>query len=176
MGKCQLFLRYLVKFIDFFFRACYNVIMKYDKTLTETLQSLIFSKYKNIKQFSDDSGIPYMTISNVLKRGVENSSFGTISRICDALNYPIYSLSFIRAEDTILRKLIELGNSYTDLEFFHDLKDGGFIRNSSEEDFFKDSDKAKRILETYKEIIFSSRLKKVAKTSSPLKSNQGDTV
>ena len=129
--------------------------MEYDKTLTQILEILIVSRYKNIRKFSEASGIPYMTISNVLKRGVENSSLGTISRICDALNYPIYSLYSIQARDTISRKLIEKKDSYTDLEFFHDLKDSGFIRNVPEDSFFKDEDRSARTLEYYKEMFLS---------------------
>ena len=160
MGKCQLFLRYLVKFIDFFFRACYNVIMEYDKTVTETLQSLIFSKYKNIKQFSDESGIPYMTVSNVLKRGVENSSFDTLEKICNALDHSVSSLLLLQAEDTIKRKILELGDSYTDIDLFNDLKESNFIINVKFDDFFKDRQRAKNILNIYKNYFLFHTLPK----------------
>lgn len=60
--------------------------------LTEALKQEISQKYKNIKQFSDASGIAYMTISNVLKRGAGNSSIITISKICKALGMSVEEL------------------------------------------------------------------------------------
>lgn len=84
---------YLVKIIDFFFRACYNAIMEKEKTpLTRALELEIKFRFSNVKRFSDVSKIPYMTISNVLKRGVENSVFGTIQRICDGLELSLTAL------------------------------------------------------------------------------------
>ncbi len=125
--------------------------MEYDKTLTEVLKETILSKYQNVKKFSDASNIPYMTISNVLKRGVENSSLETVSKICDALEIPLYSLYLQRAASALAKKLIERKDTYTDSEFFDDLKANGFIRNFPKEDFFKNEDKAKNILNLYKE-------------------------
>ena len=60
--------------------------------LTEVLKQEIGKKYKNIKQFSDASGIAYMTISNVLKRGAGNSSIVTISKMCKALEISVEEL------------------------------------------------------------------------------------
>lgn len=64
----------------------------YFKALTDALKAKIKAKYKSIKQFSDASGIPYMTISNVLKRGIGNSSVGTVLRICNAAQIPFSEL------------------------------------------------------------------------------------
>nr|DAW21218.1 MAG TPA: structural protein [Caudoviricetes sp.] len=67
--------------------------METEKTpLTKALELEIKFRFSNIKRFSDASGIPYMTISNVLKRGVENSVFGTIQKICAALELPLTTL------------------------------------------------------------------------------------
>lgn len=101
--------------------------MKYDKTLSQILEKEIKVRFRSVKQFSDKSGIPYMTISNVLKRGVENSSFGTIQRICEALNISMTSLFRGQALDTIQRKIIELGDKYTDEEIFDDLVDSKIL-------------------------------------------------
>lgn len=87
--------------------------MEYIQTLSEVLKSEILKKYQNIKQFSDASGIPYMTISSVLKRGVENSVFGTVLRICNALNISIDGLLRDRALHSIKEKLQKLGDTYT---------------------------------------------------------------
>lgn len=87
--------------------------MEYIQTLSEILKSEILKNYQNIKQFSDASGIPYMTISSVLKRGVENSVFGTVLRICNALNISIDGLLRDRALNSIKEKLQKLGDAYT---------------------------------------------------------------
>lgn len=150
MGKCQLFLRYLVKIIDFFFRDCYNSTMEYDKTLTEILEKQIKLKYKNIKQFSDISKIPYMTISNVLKRGVENSSFGTIQRICNALGITFTQLNEFQAADTIKRKIIELQEQYTNEEFLKDLIDSHLTTIKNPKDFLNSYKYAKQAIDLLK--------------------------
>lgn len=126
------FLLHWVKIIDFFLGVCYNAIMEYDKTLAQILEKKIKLRYRSIKEFSDKSGIPYMTISNVLKRGVENSSFGTIWRICDALNIRISSLIQARTLDTIRRKIIQFGKEYTDDEILQDLIDSKTINLEEE--------------------------------------------
>lgn len=64
----------------------------YYGALTATLKEKISAKYKSIKQFSDISGIPYMTISNVLKRGIGNSSIATVFKICQAAKIPFSDL------------------------------------------------------------------------------------
>lgn len=126
--------------------------MEYTQTLTETLKNEILRRYKNIKQFSDASGIPYMTISSVLKRGVENSVFGTVLRICDALNISVDILIRDRALDTIKQKIMLLGDNYTHEQLKSDLIDGKTFPNLDDADFTDElTKKYRKILTGVKE-------------------------
>lgn len=58
-------------------------------TIEEFLKEEILKKHKNIKAFCTATSIPYMTVLNVLNRGIDNSSFSTIQRICDGLHMSI---------------------------------------------------------------------------------------
>ena len=108
--------------------------MEYTLTLTETLKIEILKRYKNVKQFSDTSGIPYMTISSVLKRGVENSVFGTVLRICEALKMSIDDLIHARAFNSIEMKFLRLGDNYTLKELKADLLETKIINLSPDDE------------------------------------------
>lgn len=78
----------------------------YFKALTNTLKQKIIKKYKSVKKFSDKSGIPYMTISNVLKRGIGNSSFATVLKICQAADIPMIEL-FDESRNSVPEEIAE---------------------------------------------------------------------
>jgi DNA-binding Xre family transcriptional regulator len=59
---------------------------------TEYLEQAIIKKFKNKKRFSEVSEIPYMTVSNILSRGVDNAGINTVMKICDALEIDINEL------------------------------------------------------------------------------------
>ena len=52
----------------------------------ELLKSLILSKYRSIREFTTQIGMPYSTLDSIFKRGVRKASVENIIRICDALN------------------------------------------------------------------------------------------
>ncbi|MFS7200604.1 XRE family transcriptional regulator [Carnobacterium divergens] len=52
----------------------------------EFLKSLIESKYKSVKAFSEVINIPYTTIRSILERGVGRAGVDTIISICKGLN------------------------------------------------------------------------------------------
>lgn len=52
----------------------------------EFLRSLIESKYKSVKAFSEVINIPYTTIRSILERGVGRAGVDTIISICKGLN------------------------------------------------------------------------------------------
>lgn len=54
-------------------------------TTEEALKSLILSRYKSIREFCFAVDMPYTTIDNILKRGVENAGIGRIIKICKHL-------------------------------------------------------------------------------------------
>lgn len=102
--------------------------MEYTKTLSQILEHEIRSKYQNIKRFSEKSGIPYMTITSVIKRGVENTTVGTLSKICDALGISISDLYKKQALFTIGHKLTTLSREeYTNDQLLDDLIEGKII-------------------------------------------------
>lgn len=102
--------------------------MEFRKTLAEVLEYEIILNSRNIKQFSEKYNIPYMTISGVLKRGVENSNFGTIIKICRALELSVTDLYRMQAIDTLhYRYMILLPENYSNIDIFNDLLDSGLI-------------------------------------------------
>lgn len=54
-------------------------------TIEEKLKEYILTKYKSIREFVLDVGIPYSTFDTILKRGIMNASIGNIVKICVAL-------------------------------------------------------------------------------------------
>lgn len=54
-------------------------------TTEEKLKEYILIKYKSIREFVLDVGIPYSTFDTILKRGIMNASIGNIVKICVAL-------------------------------------------------------------------------------------------
>ena len=102
--------------------------MEFRKTLAEVLEYEIILNSRNIKQFSEKYNIPYMTISGVLKRGVENSNFGTIIKICKALELSVTDLYRMQAIDTLhYRYMTLLPENYSNIDIFNDLLDSGLI-------------------------------------------------
>ena len=93
-------------------------------SIEDQLKELILSKYKSIRQFSLAVGLPYGTISSILKRGIVNASIGNIITICknfgicvDALaNGKILSADYLtNSNDTITEKEFFLIKKYRTL-------------------------------------------------------------
>lgn len=55
-------------------------------TVEEALRNEILTRFKSVRQFSIQSGLPYATIDSVLKRGVMNSGLNTMIKICEMLS------------------------------------------------------------------------------------------
>lgn len=55
-------------------------------TIEEYLHQQIKNHSGSIKAFCTKTNLPYMTVNNVIKRGVVNSSLNTLQKICDGLN------------------------------------------------------------------------------------------
>lgn len=56
------------------------------------LEDVIKSRYGNLKKFSDETGIPYMTIRNIIQRGIDRASVVTMIKITRILNIDLDSL------------------------------------------------------------------------------------
>lgn len=57
------------------------------------LKEYILSKYKSIREFAITASLPYSTVDNVLKRGVNNVNITTIIKICQCLDISADSLA-----------------------------------------------------------------------------------
>ena len=55
-------------------------------SITLLIKNEIKSQYKSIRKFSEESGIPYSTLSNALSKGVGGTSYDTVLKICQILN------------------------------------------------------------------------------------------
>lgn len=77
-------------------------------TLTEKLDYLMRKKGINRREFSSQSGIPYMTIVNFYEKGTENVKLSTLKKIATFFNV---SLDYI-ADDTISDCNYGMKNNY----------------------------------------------------------------
>lgn len=65
----------------------------YELGITEQkLQEYILTKYKSVRDFAMSINIPYSTITNMLKRGLLNSSCDLVLYVTDRLNLDIDEL------------------------------------------------------------------------------------
>lgn len=51
----------------------------------DLLKEYILSKYRSIREFTIDTGMPYSTLDTILKRGIRNASIDNILKICQTL-------------------------------------------------------------------------------------------
>lgn len=80
-------------------------------TIEDELKNLILSKYKSIREFCFDIGMPYTTIDSILRRGIENAGVGKIIKICRHFNISTDEL----AEGKIVKISLEKEKSINDL-------------------------------------------------------------
>ncbi len=55
-------------------------------SITALIKNEIKAQYKSVRKFSEESGIPYSTLSNALSKGVGGTSYDTVVKICQLLN------------------------------------------------------------------------------------------
>lgn len=51
----------------------------------EKLKDFILKKHRSIREFTQSIGMPYSTMTTILKRGIDNSNVQNIIKICQAL-------------------------------------------------------------------------------------------
>jgi hypothetical protein len=61
--------------------------------ITETVQAQIEEKYKSVRQFAIEAGIPYTTLKSALKHGIEGMAVETFIDICDRLDIDLRTFS-----------------------------------------------------------------------------------
>ena len=55
-------------------------------SITLLIKNEIKAQYKSVRKFSEESGIPYSTLSNALSKGVGGTSYDTVVKICQLLD------------------------------------------------------------------------------------------
>jgi len=85
--------------------------MEIYKDVTERLKGLVLSRYKSIRDFSISINMPYSTIDNIFKRGIDKASINNIISICQALGISTDRL----AEGQIVPALL-VSSNYNDTE------------------------------------------------------------
>ena len=67
--------------------------------ITKLIRSEIKRQYKNVRQFSKHSGIPYSTLSNALTKGIGGTSYETVCKIFEMLD-----LKSLHTADAVLNR------------------------------------------------------------------------
>lgn len=55
-------------------------------TTEEKLKEFILTKYRSLREFTQEIDMPYSTMTTILKKGVSNATVQNIIRICQALD------------------------------------------------------------------------------------------
>jgi lambda repressor-like predicted transcriptional regulator len=50
-------------------------------SITKLIKTEIKRQYKSVRKFSEESGIPYSTLSNALSKGIGGTSYDTVIKI-----------------------------------------------------------------------------------------------
>jgi len=102
-------------------------------SIEEQLKELILTKYKSIREFANEIGIPYTTMDSILKRGVRNANITNILKITKALNIDTEQLALgiissnLRPSDTMAAHFD--GNEYTEDELLEIHQFAEFVKN-----------------------------------------------
>jgi hypothetical protein len=52
----------------------------------DLLKEFILSKYKSVREFTQDVNMPYSTVDSIFKRGIRNASVDNVLLICNHLH------------------------------------------------------------------------------------------
>ena len=61
-------------------------------TIEDQLKSIILERYKSVRAFVQEVGIPYTTLDSALKRGLLNAGIGTMTKVFNALDLDVESI------------------------------------------------------------------------------------
>ncbi len=75
-------------------------------TTEEKLKDFILSKYRSLREFTQEIDMPYSTMTTILKRGIDNSNVQNIIKICQALE--------IKADDLAEGNIVPIERHNTD--------------------------------------------------------------
>lgn len=75
-------------------------------TTEDKLKDFILTKYKSLREFTQEINMPYSTMTTILKRGIDNSNVQNIIKICQALK--------IKADDLAEGNIVPIERHNTD--------------------------------------------------------------
>lgn len=87
-----------------------------------TLKTLILSQFHSVRAFAVQAGIPYSTLDNLFRRGVQTISLPSAAELCDALNLDFRAFArgeiVVRGEEKTLysREEADLLEQYRQLD------------------------------------------------------------
>lgn len=78
--------------------------------LNEQIGAAIKEKYGTIAAFAQETGIPYSTLSSMVKNGVNNSKFSMVMGVCGCLGIDVFNNADMNlsANDTKLAGMFSL--------------------------------------------------------------------
>ena len=79
--------------------------------LEDLLKEVILDKYKSIREFTQEIGMPYSTVDTILKRGIRKSNVDNLIRICEDLEI---------SADALVQGYIEKLKPITTIAAHHD--------------------------------------------------------
>lgn len=97
-------------------------------TIEEQLKNIIKMRYKSVRAFTNQIGIPYTTLDSVFKRGISNSGIGTMIKIFESLNLDVESIpTGILKEKSPAPAEADTGDKRLDdiIENYHQLNEEG---------------------------------------------------
>jgi predicted transcriptional regulator len=77
-----------------------------DMTTEDKLKDFILTKYRSLREFTQEINMPYSTMTTILKRGIDNSNVQNIIKICQALE--------IKADDLAEGNIVPIERHNTD--------------------------------------------------------------
>lgn len=89
---------FLLTFLSIFVKMCHGGMAM--DNFTELIKAKIYENYKSVRDFSLAVGVPQTTILSALKNGMGNTSFSTVTAICNQLNIDIDAINNNSTIDT----------------------------------------------------------------------------
>lgn len=76
-------------------------------TKAEILKAEILLRYKSLRAFALELGIPYSTLVTALERGIEGMAYGTVMKMCDKLGLNPLDFSSLEEDASLGAQFLE---------------------------------------------------------------------
>lgn len=75
--------------------------------LTPIIKKNIKTKYKSVRRFSEELGVPQSTVVSALKKGVSGTAFDTVCKMCNLLDIKLVEGMYPVSFDDEMKEIIE---------------------------------------------------------------------